>query len=113
MGVNMKKILLVLFTLLFFSFFACAEEEKPLSKKLVPGDTVTLKGSFQLYNGMPPNIRFVTYISEVIGIGTEEDSDNEIVNNLIKNQIDFDCFFKTEAVFKYDKMWISNITTNL
>ena len=99
----MKKFFIILSTLFLFTFSACAKEEKPLSKKLAPGDTVTLKGSFQLYNGMPPNIRFVTYRSEVIGIGTEEDSDNEIVNNLIKNQIDFDCFFETEAVFKYDK----------
>ena len=99
----MKKLFIILCTLFLFTFSACAKEEKPLSKKLAPGDTVTLKGSFQLYNGMPPNIRFVTYRSEVIGIGTEEDSDNEIVNNLIKNQIDFDCFFKTETVFKYDK----------
>ena len=99
----MKKLFILLFTLSFFIFFACSESD-PFSKALSPGDTITLKGSFQVYNGMPPNIRFVTEQNEVIGIGTEETCDNETVNDIIKNQIDSGCIIKTKTVFKYEEV---------
>ncbi|MCR5386006.1 MAG: hypothetical protein K6E69_02700 [Treponema sp.] len=99
----MKKLFILLFTLSFFIFSSCTEGGKPLSKKISPGDVVTLKGAFRLYNGIAPNIRFITEQNEVVGVGTEETCDNETVSTIIRNQTDLDCFFETETIFKYEE----------
>ena len=76
-------------------------EQKPFSQNLKAKDKITLSGSFCIYNGTAPNIRFVTKDNKIIGIGTEELSDNEEVNKIVKFQLENNVIYETEVEFEY------------
>ena len=53
------------------SIFAI-DQPKPMMANLKIGDRLELDGELILFNGWPPNIRFVTIKNEIVGIGTGE-----------------------------------------
>ena len=79
-----KLILLILYSLIFTPIFA--EEPMPLSRAMKTGEKTTLQGTFCIFNGTPPNVRFVTDENKIIGVGTEEDCENEDVSKILSFQ---------------------------
>lgn len=98
----MKKLLSIfLFSLLALNFYS-QSSERPFSKDMKPGEKITLEGHFKIYNGAAPNIRFVTeYYNEVVAIGTGESSDNEIVEYILKKQLENSFDYTAEVELKY------------
>lgn len=89
---------------LFFVIFPMnlfAEEFEPFSRQLKEGDEIILKGHFSIWNGQPPNIRFITAENKVMGIGEEEDYPNETVERIIAAQMESNVLYETKVVLQY------------
>ncbi len=98
----MKKLLSIfLLSLLAFNFYS-QSPERPLSKDMKSGETILLRGHFKIYNGAAPNVRFVTqFDNEVVGIGTGESADNEIVDYILQKQLENNFDYTAEVELKY------------
>ena len=97
-----KTAFLFLLLLLFCSrIFASASEETPFSKKMKIGESLVLTGSFVLWNGWPPNVRFQTCGNKIIGIGKDEEYSNEAVERIISRQLESGCVYTCRAKFTY------------
>ncbi|MBR6153658.1 MAG: hypothetical protein IKQ43_04400 [Treponema sp.] len=77
-------------------------EPQPFFANLNVGDTINLRGYFVVFNGYPPNVRFVTDQNEIIGIGMEEWYDDPLVQNILDNQVNAEIIFQTKSIFKYE-----------
>ena len=98
----MKRLICIFFSLLFLLAFIYAENEPvPFRKNMKIGKTITLTGSFVLFNGSQPNLRFVTDDNKIIGIGTDEEYCNEIVNTIVSRQVKTRTLYRCEAIFNY------------
>ena len=90
----------IVFALIILPGFA-GNEPLPFSAKLMRGDKITLRGNFVLFNGYPPNVRFVTQDNKIIGVGTEEICDNKEVLSIINQQINKTEIYDVEVEFEY------------
>ena len=98
----MKRLICIFFSLLFLLAFIYAENEAvPFRKNMKIDKTITLTGSFVLFNGSQPNLRFVTDDNKIIGIGTDEEYCNEIVNTIVSRQVKTRTIYRCEAIFNY------------
>ena len=98
----MKRLICIFFSLLFLLAFIYAENEPvPFRKNMKISKTITLTGSFVLFNGSQPNLRFVTDDNKIIGIGTNEEYCNEIVNTIVSRQVKTRTIYRCEAIFNY------------
>ena len=65
------------------------------------GESIVLTGSFVLWNGFPPNVRFLTDGNKVIGIGKDEEYSNEAVEKIISLQLKSGNIYTCQAKFTY------------
>ena len=96
-----RKILLVLFLFLLSLPGFTGDNQNAFYKNIKAGDKIVLKGYFCIYNGFPPNVRFVTQDCRIIGIGKGEASDNEEVDKIIDVQLKNNIIYEAEVEFKY------------
>ncbi len=98
----MKKLIFTFFIFLYLLVFTYAGNEiVPFSKNMKIGESVTLSGSFVVFNGWQPNIRFITDSNKIIGIGTDEEYCNKVVNDIVLHQIKTETIYRCEAKFNY------------
>ncbi|MBP5437182.1 MAG: hypothetical protein J6Y30_04290 [Treponema sp.] len=97
----MKKLSLLVLLLLLFCSKTFADSETPLRKKMKAGESIVLTGSFVLWNGFPPNVRFLTNGNKVIGIGKDEEYSNEAVEKIISLQLKSGNIYTCQAKFTY------------
>ena len=87
--------------LLLFCSKIFADGETPLRKRMKTGESIVLTGSFVLWNGWPPNVRFLTDGNKVIGIGKDEEYSNEAVEKIISLQLKSGNIYTCQAKFTY------------
>ncbi|MBQ1591454.1 MAG: hypothetical protein II077_05395 [Treponema sp.] len=97
----MKKTYFLFLFLLLFCYKIFADSETALRKKMKTGESIELTGSFVLWNGFPPNVRFQTCGNKIIGIGKDEEYSNEAVERIISRQLESGCVYTCRAKFTY------------
>ncbi|WP_191017125.1 hypothetical protein [Treponema zioleckii] len=91
-----------IFIFIYSLAFIYAEKEiEPFTKNMKIGESVVLFGSFVVFNGWQPNIRFVTDTNKIIGIGTDEEYSNKIVNDIVLHQNKTGTIYRCQAKFNY------------